>query len=267
MYSALYILITSQPKKNSHVQIFAFYLITNNYFLTNNILFMFVQTSATRKWYIVPIRRKPGPAAFLPFLKQSIHKTKTAPLPALPHKAQSYDIKTPNLPKHEYRPKQFHQSRKFYKNVFLALFSYRVIFLPQLVFQGRFLKILSEITPASFLPDQVTTSPQQKPTSTPEVSSVIAEPQTPSAPPRVYTPNTTAETTQMATSEHHPTAATAFEPDTEPITNAELKVITERATVSETTPVTAEGQASPGMTVQPGNVSAGLEVAISQSQI
>lgn len=72
--------------------------------------------------------------------------------------------------------------------------------------------------PTSFLPDQVTTSPRQKLTSIPltsdtaaEVSSLITRPQTSSAPPRVYTTNTKAETTQTMTSEHRPTTATAGE--------------------------------------------------------
>lgn len=141
----------------------------------------------------------------------------------LSHKTQSYDIKIRNLPKQEYRPEQFHQSIKHYKKLFLAPFLYHVMVLPQSVFQNQFFKIplkkkTSETTPASFLPDQVTTSPRQKLTSIPltsdsaaEVSSLITRPQTSSAPPRVYTMNTKAETTQTMTSEHCPTTATACE--------------------------------------------------------
>lgn len=68
-----------------------------------------------RKWYI---QRKPGTAAFLPFWKQSVHKTKTVSLWVLPHKTQSYDIKIPNLPKQEDRPEQFYQSINYYKKYF-----------------------------------------------------------------------------------------------------------------------------------------------------
>ncbi|KAL1789382.1 hypothetical protein HispidOSU_000896, partial [Sigmodon hispidus] len=129
-------------------------------------------------------------------------------------------------------------------------------------------------SPASFLPDQNTTSPRHKPTSTPlmnktaaDVSSGIVEPQTSSAPPRVYSENTNAEMTQMMTSEHHPTTAAAFESDIEPITNAKLKVTTEKVVISVTISAIAKGQASPDMTVQPENASAGLEVTTPKSQI
>lgn len=109
-----------------------FYLNTNKHFSTN-IIFSFIQTM--RKWYT---QRKPGRASFLPFWKQSVHKTKTVSLWVLSHKIQSYDIKIPNLPKQEYRPEQFHQSIKYYKKLFLAPFLYRVMVLPQSVFQNQF---------------------------------------------------------------------------------------------------------------------------------
>lgn len=113
-----------------------FYLNTNKHFLTN-IFFSFIQTSAMRKWYIW---RKPGPADFVPFWKQSVHKTKTVSLWVLPHKTQSYYIKIHNLPKQEYSPEKFHQSIKYYKKLFLAPFSYHVVVLPQSVFQNQFFK-------------------------------------------------------------------------------------------------------------------------------
>lgn len=127
---------------------------------------------------MVPIQRKPGTVPFLSFLRQSIHKSKTAPLPALPHKTQTMVSKCLIYQKKKnQRPKQFQQSRKFYKKLFLAPFSYHVMLLPQSVFQNRFFKIpskiTSETTPASLLPDQVTTSPRHKPTSTPLTNKTV----------------------------------------------------------------------------------------------
>lgn len=195
-----------------------FYLNINKYFLTNIIFFLLYRQV---QWENGTFKESLGQLLFS-LSGNSLFTKPRLSLWVLPHKTQSYEIKIPNLPKQEYRPEQFYQSINDYKKLFLAPFSYHVMIPPQSVFQNPFFKIpskkTSETTPASLLTDQVTTSPWQKPTSIPltsktaaEVSSVITRPQTSSAPLRVYTTNTKAETTQTMTLEHCPTTATACE--------------------------------------------------------